>query len=126
MQVVEANGARIPLVGLGTWDLRGKVCARMVEEAGDQRGRAGVARQAGEVAHVRSLDVRRGPQVNDKSSSELDVVAAVVARLAAGALGDAVGADRPDPLGTDGKSRPFPPPKFLRRGDIPMVASNKV
>ena len=33
MQVVEANGARIPLVGLGTWDLRGKVCARMVEEA---------------------------------------------------------------------------------------------
>ena len=33
MQVVEANGARIPLVGLGTWDLRGKVCARMVEAA---------------------------------------------------------------------------------------------
>jgi diketogulonate reductase-like aldo/keto reductase len=32
-QVVEANGARIPLVGLGTWDLRGKVCARMVEES---------------------------------------------------------------------------------------------
>jgi diketogulonate reductase-like aldo/keto reductase len=32
-RVVEANGARIPLVGLGTWDLRGKVCARMVEEA---------------------------------------------------------------------------------------------
>ncbi len=31
--VVEANGARIPLVGLGTWDLRGKTCARMVEEA---------------------------------------------------------------------------------------------
>jgi 2,5-diketo-D-gluconate reductase B len=31
--VVEANGARIPLVGLGTWDLRGKVCARVVEQA---------------------------------------------------------------------------------------------
>jgi 2,5-diketo-D-gluconate reductase B len=31
--VVEANGARIPLVGLGTWDLRGRTCARMVEEA---------------------------------------------------------------------------------------------
>ena len=31
--VVEANGARIPLIGLGTWDLRGKACARMVEEA---------------------------------------------------------------------------------------------
>ena len=30
---VEANGARIPLIGLGTWDLRGKTCARMVEEA---------------------------------------------------------------------------------------------
>jgi 2,5-diketo-D-gluconate reductase B len=33
MEVVEANGARIPLVGLGTWDLRGKTCARMVEQA---------------------------------------------------------------------------------------------
>jgi 2,5-diketo-D-gluconate reductase B len=30
---VEAGGARIPLLGLGTWDLRGKVCARMVAEA---------------------------------------------------------------------------------------------
>ena len=33
VQSIEANGARIPLIGLGTWDLRGKVCARMVEEA---------------------------------------------------------------------------------------------
>ena len=33
MQVIEANGARIPVIGLGTWDLRGRVCARMVEEA---------------------------------------------------------------------------------------------
>ena len=31
--LVEANGAAIPLIGLGTWDLRGKSCARMVEEA---------------------------------------------------------------------------------------------
>src|SRR6185295_19353874 len=31
--VVEAKGARIPVLGLGTWDLRGRVCARMVEEA---------------------------------------------------------------------------------------------
>src|ERR1700733_12369724 len=30
---VEANGARIPLLGLGTWDLRGRVCARVVEQA---------------------------------------------------------------------------------------------
>jgi diketogulonate reductase-like aldo/keto reductase len=30
---IEAGGARIPLVGLGTWDLRGKTCARMVEQA---------------------------------------------------------------------------------------------
>jgi 2,5-diketo-D-gluconate reductase B len=30
---VEANGARIPAVGLGTWDLRGRVCARTVEQA---------------------------------------------------------------------------------------------
>ena len=33
MQTIEANGARIPLIGLGTWDLRGKSCARMVEAA---------------------------------------------------------------------------------------------
>jgi diketogulonate reductase-like aldo/keto reductase len=31
--VVEARGARIPLLGLGTWDLRGRVCARVVEQA---------------------------------------------------------------------------------------------
>ncbi len=31
--VVEAHGARIPLVGLGTWDLRGRTCARIVEQA---------------------------------------------------------------------------------------------
>jgi diketogulonate reductase-like aldo/keto reductase len=30
---IQSNGARIPLVGLGTWDLRGKTCARMVEQA---------------------------------------------------------------------------------------------
>ena len=30
---VEANGARIPAIGLGTWDLRGRTCARMVELA---------------------------------------------------------------------------------------------
>ncbi len=33
MLFVAASGARIPLIGLGTWDLRGRVCARMVEEA---------------------------------------------------------------------------------------------
>jgi 2,5-diketo-D-gluconate reductase B len=31
--IVEAHGARIPLVGLGTWELRGRTCARMVEQA---------------------------------------------------------------------------------------------
>jgi 2,5-diketo-D-gluconate reductase B len=30
---VTGNSARIPLVGLGTWDLRGRTCARMVEAA---------------------------------------------------------------------------------------------
>jgi diketogulonate reductase-like aldo/keto reductase len=30
---VEANGARIPAIGLGTWDLRGRTCARVVERA---------------------------------------------------------------------------------------------
>jgi len=33
MQAIEAQGARIPILGLGTWDLRGRTCARMVEEA---------------------------------------------------------------------------------------------
>jgi len=30
---IEANGASIPLVGLGTWELRGRACARVVEQA---------------------------------------------------------------------------------------------
>ncbi len=30
---MEANGARIPAVGLGTWDLRRGTCVRMVEQA---------------------------------------------------------------------------------------------
>lgn len=30
---VKAGGASIPLLGLGTWDLRGRTCARIVEEA---------------------------------------------------------------------------------------------
>ena len=33
MIFVEANGARIPAIGLGTWDLRGSGCARVVEQA---------------------------------------------------------------------------------------------
>jgi 2,5-diketo-D-gluconate reductase B len=33
MQTVESNGAKIPLIGLGTWDLRGRTCARIVEQA---------------------------------------------------------------------------------------------
>ncbi len=31
--LVEANGARIPAIGLGTWDLRGRTCARVIEQA---------------------------------------------------------------------------------------------
>jgi diketogulonate reductase-like aldo/keto reductase len=31
--VVEAHGARIPLIGLGTWELGGSTCARAVEQA---------------------------------------------------------------------------------------------
>src|SRR6266511_6431649 len=30
---IEAHGARIPLIGLGTWELRGRSCARIVEQA---------------------------------------------------------------------------------------------
>ena len=33
MQVLEAKGAHIPLLGLGTWELHGRVCARVVEQA---------------------------------------------------------------------------------------------
>src|SRR6266550_154248 len=33
MQVVDAKGAQIPVVGLGTWGLRGRTCARVVEQA---------------------------------------------------------------------------------------------
>ncbi|HXW41254.1 MAG TPA: aldo/keto reductase [Xanthobacteraceae bacterium] len=33
MPTITANGAKIPLVGLGTWELRGRACARVVEQA---------------------------------------------------------------------------------------------
>src|SRR5216683_703085 len=33
MLFVEANGAKIPAIGLGTWELRGRQCARVVEQA---------------------------------------------------------------------------------------------
>jgi diketogulonate reductase-like aldo/keto reductase len=33
MQIIEAGGARIPAIGLGTWELRGRACARIVEQA---------------------------------------------------------------------------------------------
>jgi 2,5-diketo-D-gluconate reductase B len=33
VQFVEANGARIPAIGLGTWELRGRTCARVIEQA---------------------------------------------------------------------------------------------
>ena len=33
MLTIEANGARIPSIGLGTWELRGRTCARIVEQA---------------------------------------------------------------------------------------------
>ncbi len=33
MKIVEANGARIPALGLGTWDLRGAACAELVAHA---------------------------------------------------------------------------------------------
>jgi diketogulonate reductase-like aldo/keto reductase len=33
MQFIEANGAKLPAIGLGTWELRGRTCARIVEQA---------------------------------------------------------------------------------------------
>ncbi|MBX9709507.1 MAG: aldo/keto reductase [Xanthobacteraceae bacterium] len=33
MHFVEANGASIPAIGLGTWELQGRDCARVVEQA---------------------------------------------------------------------------------------------
>ena len=33
MQSVEAKGFKIPIVGLGTWALRGRDCARLTEQA---------------------------------------------------------------------------------------------
>jgi 2,5-diketo-D-gluconate reductase B len=33
MQFIEANGAKIPAIGLGTWELSGRACARLVEQA---------------------------------------------------------------------------------------------
>src|ERR1700716_2979417 len=33
MHFVDANGAKIPAIGLGTWEWRGRTCARLVEQA---------------------------------------------------------------------------------------------
>lgn len=33
MQTVEAKGFKIPIIGLGTWELRGRDCARLVQQA---------------------------------------------------------------------------------------------
>jgi diketogulonate reductase-like aldo/keto reductase len=33
MQIIDGNGASIPAIGLGTWELRGRTCARLVEQA---------------------------------------------------------------------------------------------
>ncbi|HTT48913.1 MAG TPA: aldo/keto reductase [Pseudolabrys sp.] len=33
MQVIEAKGFQLPIVGLGTWTLRGRDCTRLVEQA---------------------------------------------------------------------------------------------
>ena len=33
MHFVEANGAKIPSIGFGTWELRGRTCSRIVEQA---------------------------------------------------------------------------------------------
>ena len=33
MLFIEANGAKIPAIGLGTWELRDRSCARLVEQA---------------------------------------------------------------------------------------------
>ena len=33
MRFIEAKGARIPAIGPGTWELRGRTCARLVEQA---------------------------------------------------------------------------------------------
>jgi 2,5-diketo-D-gluconate reductase B len=33
MQLIEAGRAKIPSIGLGTWELRGRACARLVEQA---------------------------------------------------------------------------------------------
>src|SRR6202007_2198587 len=64
MQVVEAKGAKVPLVGLGTWDLRGRTCARVVEQALRLRFRpvatAGIFGKEGEVGEgVRGSGVKR-------------------------------------------------------------------
>jgi hypothetical protein len=33
MQFVEAGGVRIPILGLGTWEMEGRDCSRAVEQA---------------------------------------------------------------------------------------------
>jgi diketogulonate reductase-like aldo/keto reductase len=63
MLFVEANGAKIPAIGLGTWELRGRTCARLVEQALRLGYRhidtAQVYENEREVGHLRASGTRR-------------------------------------------------------------------
>src|ERR1700738_3439165 len=64
MLYVEANGAKIPAIGLGTWELRGRSCARLVEQALRLRYRHGdtapvYEKERGVGEGVRAPHVRR-------------------------------------------------------------------
>lgn len=65
MQFAESRGARIPLVGLGTWELRGRDCVRLVDQAirlgfrhFDTAQMYGNEREVGE--GVRASGIKRG------------------------------------------------------------------
>jgi len=73
MQFVEAGGAKIPAIGLGTWELRGRTCARLVEQAIKLGYRhidtAQIYENEREVGEgVRASGIRRDENVRDHQS----------------------------------------------------------
>ena len=75
-QAVEAKGFRIPIVGLGTWALRGRDCARLTEQAIrigyrhiDTAQMYDNEREVGE--GVRASGLRSEVMVTDKSAADI-------------------------------------------------------
>ncbi len=73
MQIIHANGAEIPAIGLGTWELTGAACADLVREA-IERGYRHIDTAA---AYGNEAEVGRGVRESGQAREELFVTTKV-------------------------------------------------